>query len=148
MWLKCSLCSKNSFLPYSRLFSSNSRLPETLCDFPGRFESSGVDCSYKMLLTVPRKKPTRHEKSTVHMQFWLLPTCWEHILIVVIGALHNQLSWNILDVYGILGSIGSDYLPIDFVFFPVISHSSSVDVKKLTVTAVFDCYKKLHTLLK
>ena len=33
-------------------------------------------------------------------------------------------------------------------FFSVISYFSSVDVKKLTVTAVFDCYKKLHTLLK
>ena len=146
MWLKCSLCSKNSFLLYSRLFSSNSRLPETLCDFPGRFESSGVDCSYKMLLTVPRKKPTRREKSTVHMQFWLLPTCWEHILIIVIGALHNQLSWNILDVYGILGSIGSEYLPSDFAFSE-ISYFCSVDVikyfkRELTATAVFDCWSK------
>ena len=25
MWLRCSLCSKNCFLPYPRLFSSNSR---------------------------------------------------------------------------------------------------------------------------
>ena len=28
MWLKCSLCSKNCVLPYSRLFSSNSQLLE------------------------------------------------------------------------------------------------------------------------
>ena len=48
MWLKCSLCSKNCFLPYSRLFSSKSRYLElpitrTFFDFPWRFELSGVD---------------------------------------------------------------------------------------------------------
>ena len=147
MWLKCSLCSKNSFLPYSRLFSSKSRLPETLCDFPGRFESSGVDCSYKMLLTVPRKKPTRHEKSTVHMQFWLLPTCWEHNCNCNWGTAQSAF----LKYFRCLWYSWLDWqrlLTYWFCFFPVISHSSSVDVKKLTVTAVFDCYKKLHTLLK
>ena len=42
MWLKCSLCSKNCFLPYSRLFSSTLNFFE----FPWRFELSGVDCIY------------------------------------------------------------------------------------------------------
>ena len=42
MWLKCSLCSKNCFLPSSRLFFSKS-----FFDFPWRFELSGVDCSPK-----------------------------------------------------------------------------------------------------
>ena len=42
MWLKCSLCSKNCFLPYSRLFSSTLNFFE----FPWRFELSVVDCIY------------------------------------------------------------------------------------------------------
>ena len=33
-------------IPYSRLFSSNSRLLEPFFDFPWRFELSGVDCSF------------------------------------------------------------------------------------------------------
>ena len=32
-------------------------------------QNDEYDEYYKMLLTVPRKKPIRQEKSTVHMQF-------------------------------------------------------------------------------
>ena len=72
-WLKCSLCSKSCFFPYSRLFSSSSRwlelpITRTFFDFSWRFELSGVDCTYNghkaILLEKCRLKTTSTRRSS------------------------------------------------------------------------------------
>ena len=70
MWLKCSLSSKNCFLPYSRLFSSNSRWLEPLFDLPWRFELSGVDCNSK------RPHYFGESGSFIQLSYYLFRRCW------------------------------------------------------------------------
>ena len=82
--LKCSLCSKNCFFPYSRLFSSSSRwlelpITRTFFDFPWRFELSGVDCTYNghkaILLEKCRLKTTSTRRSS-RFSTWKVRKPW------------------------------------------------------------------------